>query len=362
MVVIKKSGNLHSVLSSADPEVTDRGVLKSAIQKAYRRNDAILFNWVFEKLWAVESSWVFWRAPILPAEENWQGMLDIGRTQYELQQKYPGKELLMTAPDTKPNVKASLLRLMKTAKDKDGDGLRIVGLYWHRNRTRWEKPILNSLRDEADLKLVMMAAELEAQTEGMKFLPRQVWAPIWDMVGEFEEKLSEQEYLDLRQAVGSCYFRAKKGGMMGDQTMLYCTALVLMDSVARFGGLLPPMPSNQMKLEDSMGVVPVQVPNRVPWYAADMHTVPGKKVLGWTAKSHGWDKRKLTEAWFLFESGVVNEVAPTQMWWGLNEKLGAVYFGHDTVEEFQDWWVTKAGPIVKARVRYLLQEAGITIA
>jgi len=318
-------------------------ILKSTIQKAYRRGHGTLFNWAFKELWRMDMEsrkWLIWRTPIFPAEECWQNLLDTGRVIRRV-------EVITTSKN--PNAwKAAeeqlhqhLISQISLVKNKDADGIRIVAELAAGLKPAEREPLLAAVASrvpETSLPALYKMIEIEEFIKAKRFVKREEWGPIWEMVDEVKD--DSDEYQDLRDLVGAAYFRGKKGGMAGDQSMLIALSYLAIDDYKNktYGGLKSQPQSTQVLVTDDFdGTQPIP-----PWYCYDMHTGLGRRALGYFFKVYGLDshvtkKQQLAWLWFMQESALVNEMDPNSIWWPLASKVALLSYGM-TVKEGEDFW------------------------
>lgn len=95
---------------------------------------------------------------------------------------------------------------------------------------------------------------------------------------------------------------------------------------------------------------PMQV--KLDWYCLDMHTAIGKIVLGSLVKRKGWDKDRLENWWFYFESARLNDhvVAKYFDHWAANVKNES---GQSLTEAHKEWEQTFR-PEVESFTKWLM--------
>ena len=311
-------------LSMLDEMEMDPYVCKSAIQKAYRRNNWDLFEMCFDFMWKTEPKWLFWRGLIFPAEDAWKSVLPIGRAIRKAEacfkeNKDQSKQILLEA----------FRKELATTKNQDGNALTwyasIMMEKDHNDTFVNLDNILLGLGEKGPryLRLVEKLIQLtEEMTEG-KF-DRAVWSQIWNEVNkqtdiksknekEFIAAGAPEEYMELRDTVGALYFRAMKGGGKGYQMLFLSCVLLAIDAYKHKESLSaePSYRRSETRLED--------VVYGVPWYCVDMHTGRGKQVLGYIAKKYQgkWTKSQLEDIWFLKATALVNESCKYGHMWEL---------------------------------------------
>lgn len=335
-------------------------LLKSAIQKAYRRNYLDLFDWVFDALWEVDPKWVLWRSVILPAEENWQQGRAIGKVVKEIRESKG-----MSSPEKSVKagsvLKKALISSMRRKKNKDGDGLRTCGELVATNENWYEDVKQELLPDRREpLKIIIGVESFAAKA---KFVNGKTWEYVWGRVDDLKHRSQElnksnEDYMGLRELVGAFYFRGKEGGMVGDRTMLVACSLLALDDYEfnMYSGKTELETSLVERTEDSLGgKEDWGVDGCMPWFAADMHTRTGKKAVGWFCKNSKFPKDLVNDLWFLEESALVNEVDVSQYWWWKVRQLTYKLKYSMEVDEASNLWRKTIGPDIKNKVEYLLK-------
>jgi len=339
---VAKSKQLEMFPQEQPP--VDLGIIKSSIQKAYRRNHKELMEWSFNWLWRLDPKWLVWRTPIFPAEEAWQNLLETGKIvrQVETKMTTPNPQAMKNCANLLYN---HLVETMGTTKNKDGDGMRTIAEIAAQKEGRQREKLVEAVKakvpEEAHKSLDKMI-EVEEFAAKNRFVPKEVWGEIWDRVvslGERKEELgkTQQDYQDLRDIVGAAYFRGKKGGMVGDRTLLVSVALLAMDDweYGIYGGLKKLPPSKKVLKEDDFDGNPQSKP---PVWCIDMHTGYGKRMLAYLAKKYPYQKMALDWVWFIKESARVNETDPTSIWWPLAEKVVPMALGFNLKQLNEEIW------------------------
>lgn len=343
----------------------DMSVIKSALQKAFRRNHEKLFTWAFNWGWELDHKWVVWRAPILTAEEAWRGLAETGRVCRTV-------DTILTSKNPEGHKKAKemlfnhLLEVMRTKKNKDGDGMRIIAEIAAQKEGRHKKNLLEAVEKKvkpdmyASLLKMVEVEEFIFKTHA-KFVKKEVWAEIWDRV----EKLgasnirSAEEYQELRDLVGAAYFRGKKGGMAGDLSLLVSVSYLTMDDYEHgtydysFIKGLGLDASEHALIEDDFDGNPQSIP---PWFVADAHTGPGKRMMAYMCKVYPqYTKLSMQWQYFLRSSARVNETDSRSVWWDLAVRVVTLSYGFSIEEMENKWWPEWRERIERKTTQWLLE-------
>ena len=303
-------------------------LLKSAVQKAFRRNDWQLFKKSFHALWDKDRNWLLWRGLVLPAEDGWLSVRDIGIAMRKAQ------AMVIGDPDRSRKILLDAFKdELATKKNQDANAL----YWWVYNYYHEKKPAfsLESLGEKVNhVRFYEIALELyeflyRFETGDFKEVKKELWSEIWDKVQAYsnvaartEKELLEagadNDYMCLRETVGALYFRSLKGGGVDYQVLFLAAALLAIDAHDDGIPLIAEVSSSAYDTSE------YQDYECVPWFCVDMYTMRGKQILRYLQKKYlgRFTKQQLEDIWFLNSSARVNETCPrSQVWGALKETI-----------------------------------------
>lgn len=297
-------------------------------------------QWTFDWMWQLDSKYAVWRAPILPIEEQWKLMLPMGRLVHKMETQMSSKNPAVLAA-AGAELRQHLLDSMASKKNKDADGMRTCASWaLHQRSPKATTQLLGAIESKVtapQFRSFMTAVSVCRFAEERNHVNPEHWAQIWNRVDSFEGK---PKYQDLRDIVGACYFRSKKGGMVDDRTQLLCGALLSLDcfEFGLYGGTFDVEPSQKWLVDDWKGS-PTALP---PWYVYDCHTGVGKRMIAYLTKVFPYSRQGIDDMWFFKSSALVNEVDEHSMWWGMAEKIAMMTLGFKLDEVDGIWAEIKA--------------------
>jgi len=326
--------------------------VKSAIQKAYRRNDQPLLIWSFNWLWKNERNWIWWRYMVLPAEDHWKGVVEMGRAHDEAKMVYKhdpvgAKHLLL----------CGLLNTMAQKKSQDSNGIRQLADVV-RSTSQVKTPhLMGAIIKKVDVSQMLffefyrsISDPVAVDAKGL--ISPIVWETIWHKVAELKESgISLGKYVDLCDGIKAMQYRAAMGGGPG-YTTLFLAVIALQLYYTELGRSITGEPSDEV-LSSGEWITPHVTP---PWCCLDMHTGPGKRVLGYITKivsnTHmdGAEcKAAVEEIWFINETALVNETDEDSVWWKLGCNAYLIQHGVKP-KEMKKLWDEKLRDIVRKKI------------
>lgn len=344
-----------------DEEITI-DIWKSAFQKAFRRGLPDLLEEAFQHIWVVDWNWFNWRTMLLAGEDGWKSSRRLGialGNMAKLQHTALSKKMIAS-------IGPGLLKCLKEEcikpKNQDGNGLRwlakiLVGM--DDNDVPRQIQLLGILKSKLShvsygtlLTLMNYSRRLRVADKTAS-KAKAIWQDLW--VDDNELALikgkTPEEYQVLCESITPLFLRAKKGGGIGHASMLLSAALLMIEaySFGSYGGDLEALNQTHTNPLDFECREPDS--HTVPWYAVDMHTGVGKRVLSHLANvfSHKYTEQFIRDLWFLEETAQVNNVDFNSLWWG---KMKAVVYIYHNITPAQaiEIWETEVGPAAKTKV------------
>lgn len=322
------------------------GLLKSMIQKAFRRNHVDMLKGCFQALAAKEYGWLQWRFMVWPMEDAWRSTVVMGRIVHETSK--------WKAEDQKAALLGILLEEARRPKSQDANGLcNISRVLVNAAGKVYHASMIENLRNtttERERSLINRSTDLYKLLHGGECKWPQlkpIWATVWERVETFDE-LPQSTYKVLRDGVGAAYFRSMRGGGADYQHLFMNVANLILDAFEHeeYDYVFGDPGSTIQRVGDSMGEIPDTL---IPWYCQDMHTGTGRRVLAYVSKvfSEKYDKDFIEELWFEQETALLN--AETGNYWGLMK--AAVYHQWGlTPEQANAIWLNEVGPLIKDKV------------
>lgn len=250
--------------------------VRSAIQKAIRRSDASMLHQAIDVLWRIEPSWIFWRMPVLAAEEVPQLTGETCKAITAAKELRASKKM----DEAKQCVTDALLNVCSYKKDKTTwaivSYLYGMALYGYPNpkmpNDAWER-----MWRACKIAFNMIRGGRESE----------LWASLLKKADDKPEA--------IRNIVKGTHSRFVAGGMEGDRVLMAVTSIVAMGDYSD-------------DFENSMRDAIIQTTPRDgdwPWFVYDMHTAVGKRALSYVSKKRAINRDVLAGWWFTYESNYV---------------------------------------------------------
>jgi hypothetical protein len=249
---------------------------RSAIQKAIRRSDGQLLVQAAKELWRLEPSWLFWRMPVLAAEEVPQLL---GDTQDVINE---AKVLKKTDSERAFQCVLNFLHRLCSYK-KDKTAWALTAYAWNCELLGFHKPAaLNGMQDR------QWRASMKAYAMMKSGHAYELWASLL--------KKADGKSVQIRRLVNCAHARSLAGGMEFDQHLMAIASIVAM---TEYGD-----DCLNAVVDEPVSLLPARVGDW-PWVCYDMHTLIGKRALSYVSKKYGLDTHGFKDKWFFYESNLV---------------------------------------------------------